>query len=146
MKNLSRNILIVSLTLASSLGSTRAQDDKAIRDSDIKVIDYAELTYPSIARHANIQGVLVLRASLDDHGKVVDASVISGAEAFRLDTLDNIRKWRFEPNLHKSAVVIYNFSLLEGRCKSDSSLFVLQGKNLATVMSCPAAVDISTDR
>jgi TonB family protein len=144
VKNLGKKVLVIGFGLMSFLSSTWAQHEEAVGDSDVKVIDYTELTYSSIARYARIQGAVVLRAKLDNEGRVVDASVISGPEVFRLDCLNNIRKWRFEPNPRKSVVVIYNFSLVDGRCKSDTSLFVLQERNLATVISCPHTAEVTS--
>lgn len=145
MKSLSQKSLVIGLAVIGCICSSWAQEEKPVSDSDVKVIDYTELSYSSIARYAGIQGAVVVRAQIDDQGKVVDATIISGPEVFRLDCLNNVRKWRFEPNPRKSVIVIYNFSLLDGRCKSDSSLFVLQGRNLATIVSCPHSVEVTSE-
>jgi hypothetical protein len=53
------------------------------------------------------------------------------------DTLSNVRKWRFHPNSKKTAAVIYEFHLLEGKCNAGrTGLFVLRRPNLATVTTC----------
>jgi len=105
-----------------------------------------ELSYPALARSARIQGVVVVRAKLDSQGKVVDAVGVSGSELLLPSSLENVKKWRFEPNARKSTIVVYNFTIIEGRCSSYSSLFVLQGANLARVITCPPQANVSSSR
>jgi TonB family protein len=138
-----RIMVVISLLVVGSFLPARAQQVESISDNEIKVIDFMEIVYSPLARHAQIQGVVVVRAGIDDQGKVVNAMALSGPDIFKLDCLSNIRKWRFKPNTSKTVVVVYNFKILDGRCNSDPSLFILQGPNLATVITCPATVNPS---
>ena len=56
-----------------AMSPLRAQQDTTINDKDMSVIDFDDLKYPSFARQAMIQGVVVVRAKLDNDGRVVDA-------------------------------------------------------------------------
>jgi TonB family protein len=140
--------LIVAICLLAISPSTFAfgQKDPAVDDKDTKVVSFEELIYPPLARSARMQGVVVVQVKLDRQGKVTDAVGVSGSELLMLGALENVKKWQFEPNSRKNAIVVYNFKILEGRCKSDSRLFVLQGANLATVMTCPPEINTSSSR
>jgi TonB family protein len=138
-----RIVLVIFLLALGPLLPLRAQQVESINDNEIKVVDFTEIVYSPLARHAQIQGVVVVRARINDQGKVVDATAVSGPDIFRLDCLTNIRKWRFKPNTSKTVVIVYDFKIVDGRCNSDPSLFILQGSNLATVMTCPATVNPS---
>jgi len=138
--------LAICLLIISPLTCVRAQQDDSFSDKDIKVVSFEELSYPALARSARIQGVVVVRAKLDNQGKVVDAVGVSGSELLLPGSIDNVKKWRFEPNARKSAMVVYNFTILEGRCNSYSSLFILQGANLARIITCPPQINVSSSR
>ena len=66
-----------------------------ISNDDMKVVDFADLEYPQRERQARIQGVVVVWAKLDEKGRVVDATALSGAEVLVPTTLENARKWRY---------------------------------------------------
>jgi TonB family protein len=103
----------------------------------ILALDYEELLYPPLARYAHLQGAVAVQIKLDDKGDVTDAVAISGSELLALAVVGNVKKWHFEPNAQKSAVIIYNFQIIDGRCKDGASLFVLQQNDLAAVIGCP---------
>jgi TonB family protein len=131
--------MAVGLTLMGTLG--RAQKNgklaEAIKDADMTVIDFAELIYPDLGRaETRPEGPVVVRASLDDKGRVVDEQAVFGNEILARESLANIRKWRFLPNAAKSVVVVYNFRIVKGRCRAPSSFFTLQKPNLATITGC----------
>jgi hypothetical protein len=138
--------LMICLLAISPLICVRAQQDDSLSDKEIKVVSFEELHYPALARTARIQGVVVTRAKLDNQGNVVDAVGVSGSGLLLPISLENVKKWRFEPNARKSVIVVYNFTILEGRCNSYSSLFILQGPNLARVITCPPQVNVSSSR
>jgi len=54
--------------------------------------------YTEIARLARIQGLVVLRATIDRDGRVTDARIEKGL-GFGLDeaSLETVRRWTFEP-------------------------------------------------
>jgi TonB family protein len=94
---------------------------------------------------ARVQGAVVVRVTLDGQGNVTDATALSGHEFLVRLVLPNVRTWIFKPNAKKSAIVIYNFMILPGVCDDQAgSLFVLQGKNVATVITCPPNVNVTS--
>ena len=114
---------------------------QTVLDKDIHVIDFEEMKYPPIARAARIQGIVVIQVTLDDGGAVKDAEAISGAELLVRECLTNAKKWHFQPNSEKTAVIVYHFELPGGECKSVSGLFMFRGPNLATVIGCDVPVE-----
>ena len=139
-------VLVICLFAISPLAWVQAQQDSSLSDKDIKVASFEELIYPALARSARIQGAVVVRVRLDDQGKVMEAAAVSGHELLAITSVTNVKKWRFEPNARKTAVIIYNFTIIDGRCNSDSSLFILRGANLATVITCPPRINTSSSR
>lgn len=141
--NITRIVLTAVGFLALSFGaSVVGQEAKTILDNDIRVVVFEELTYPDAARASRIQGVVVVRVKLDKEGKVTSAAAVSGAQAFVSDCVENAKKWRFQPNAEKSAIIAYNFRMPGGECKSVPSMFMLRRPNLAVVTGC----DILTSR
>lgn len=68
--------------------------------------------YTEVARRANVQGVVVLQATIDERGNVTDVRVLRGLP-MGLDqaAIDAVRMWRYKPaTLHGRPVKVY-FSL-----------------------------------
>jgi TonB family protein len=137
MKIALRNILVaVCLLAVIPLMCVPAQQEKPISDSDMKVIDFEDVKYPVLARDTNTQGVVVVRVRLDNDGKVVEATALSGFELLVQECLANAKKWRFKPNARRAAVIVYNFRLI-GLCKSSAVSFsTLQEPNFVTITRC----------
>ena len=144
MTNAKRLMMLIGFLAVSQLFTVSAQEKQTVSDKDIKIVDYEEMRYPTVARNAHVQGMVVIRVKLDDQGKVVDATAISGSEFLVRDSIENAKKWRFKPNTQKSAAIIYNFTLPGGFCKSQGSLFLQQGANVATIIGCD--VPVETDK
>jgi TonB family protein len=53
--------------------------------------------YPASARALRVQGVVVLDALVDETGKVVDATVISGPMQLRTAAQEALRIWKYQP-------------------------------------------------
>lgn len=140
MKMKSASILAGLLAL-SFLPCASAQDNAPIRDKDIRVTHFEALNYPAIAKSADIKGVVVVRVILDDRGDVSKASAISGNELFIRYCIDNVKKWKFQPNARKAAVIVYNFRLPMAACGPVDSFFTFEGANLVTVTACPRTVE-----
>jgi TonB family protein len=114
-----------------------AQQEGTIYDNDVNVTSFEEMRYPSMARQAHIQSTVVVRITLDDGGKVKSASAISGAKLLIPDSVSNANKWHFRPNANKSAVIIYEFRLADGRCNSETNhMFIFRAPNIASVIGC----------
>ena len=104
------------------------------------VRSFEDLGYPEAAREANIQGAVVIRATLDDNGNVVDVSALSGSKGLIPDCLANSKKWKFLPKVEKIVIIVYVFRIDEGECHDGSrSLFLLMPySNFATITACTA--------
>jgi hypothetical protein len=120
-----------SLTLAKSLQITAVTDDR-----DTTVVTFEDAQYPPIGFPSSAQGIVGVELKLDDAGRVSGATALSGNFILVQAALENVRKWTFKPNAAKRAFVFYNYEIMEGRCNHYSSFFILQGKNIATVIAC----------
>ncbi len=145
------NVVFIGLLIAIVSIIVRAESNESLNitlsDKDVKVFHFEDMKYPAISQYAPLEseGFVVVRANLDNGGRVLEASAISGKELLIADTLTNIKKWRFQPNNSKVAVVVYNYRLARGICKSPSSVFTLDGSNLATITACwPASAKSAT--
>jgi protein TonB len=54
-------------------------------------------TYPEIARRANLTGKVDLEIEIDQEGKVVRATPVSGPPVFHAAAVAAVRQWRFQP-------------------------------------------------
>lgn len=133
-------LFLLTLFLAGSADCSFAQEEATVSDTDIQVLHFEELSYPTVAWVAHVQGVVVIRVVLDDRGNVVKAAAISGKEQLITDCLANAKKWKFHPNPQKMAVIVYKFTLPPVDCGSAKSFFTLEGANLANVTACPFTV------
>jgi periplasmic protein TonB len=64
----------------------------------VKVVDVAPM-YPTIARTAHVQGVVILEAVLDAQGRVESARVLRSVPLLDEAALDAVRQWRYTPTL-----------------------------------------------
>lgn len=53
--------------------------------------------YPAIAKGARIEGVVVIKAILDERGNVVEMSIVSGPPLLYKAALDAVAKWKYQP-------------------------------------------------
>jgi TonB family protein len=128
-------ILLMAAVSTCVRAASNAQLSEPISD-DIRVVEFQELDYPMLARSSGSEGVVVVLVKLDHKGQVLEASALSGKDALVPDSLANVKKWRFQPNAAKTAVVVYSFRKARGTCKSESSFFILERPNLATITAC----------
>ncbi len=133
---IARVLTVAALFLTGFLGHAVAQDG-TIADKNIKVVSFEDLSYPAVAGSANIQGVVVVRVKLDDRGEVLDAVAMSGSPILVHASVENAKKWRFEPNSQKAVIIVYNFRI-EGTCHPGgwSSQMILRPPNFAQVTAC----------
>lgn len=139
-----QRLIIVSAfgILAGQLLVGQNRDNQAVTDDQISVLSFSEMHYPRMAQVAHIRGVVVVRVQLDETGKVVSSAAISGSKVLIPDTLANAKKWRFQPNAAKRAVIVYEFLIPEGICdpnekSSQSDLFIFRKPNVASITACP---------
>jgi TonB-like protein len=145
MKTSLANVLIVILLCLLGIPGLNGMQDKTsneqtIQDKDLKLVDFEDLTYPALGRTAHIQGVVVIRTRLNDQGKVVDATALSGSDVLIPASIENAKGWRFQPNPQHAAIIVYNFRLTDAVSKSDCSHFMLQSPNFATITSCVSTI------
>jgi len=107
----------------------------------MKVRYFEEINYPLVARLKHIQGVVVVKVKLDDNGVVVSAAAVSGAKDLIQDSLLNAKKWLFQPNTDKTAIIVYHFKI-EGLCKLPcASQFKFSPPNSATITMGEPIID-----
>ena len=128
--------MLVVVLAACALSS--ANQDHPLDDKDIKLIDYADFGYPAIGVTARIEGVVVVRVTLDQNGKVLTADALSGAPYLVSASVENAKQWRFKTT-SGTAIIVYNFRLT-GTCHEGggrSQLFVYP-PNFVDIIACPA--------
>jgi hypothetical protein len=117
-----------------------AQQRDPIYDEDLKIVDWAELGYPGLAYSAKIEGVVVVQVALDSQGAVLDAVGLSGSKLLVPTCLLNAKKWRFQPTSRNSAIIVYNFRMDKGFCRTPNSFFGIQPPNFVTVIGCKEVI------
>jgi protein TonB len=72
-----------------------------------KVVKSVRVVYPEEARKKGINGQVLVRFHLDEHGTISHLHVKSAQppDIFNLNTLAAIRKWRFQPGVHDGKTV-----------------------------------------
>lgn len=136
--NLSKIVLPVAIMLLMLPTLSTAQQTDTINDKDIKVIDYVDFGYPAIGVTAHIEGVVVVRVTLDRNGRVLTADALSGAPILVAASVDNVKHWRFEANSSSTAIIIYNFRL-RGSCHEGGlgNQLIFYPPNFMEVTACP---------
>ena len=110
-----------------------AQEIATIPDESILALHFEPLEYPQTARILHHQGAVVVKVSLDKSGRVIAASAISGLQTLIPASVENAKKWRFQPNESNSAVIVYHFRF-EGVCDQVCpSHFTFWPRNVATI-------------
>ncbi|HOW86741.1 MAG TPA: energy transducer TonB [Candidatus Aminicenantes bacterium] len=62
-----------------------------------KLVKQVNPVYPEEARQAGVEGLVIIEAKADEHGKVVDARVLRSAPPFDQAALDAVKQWIYEP-------------------------------------------------
>jgi len=63
-----------------------------------KVLDVAPV-YPDLALQARLEGIVIIEATIDVRGRVVDAKVLRGVPMLDEAALEAVRKWVYTPTL-----------------------------------------------
>jgi TonB family protein len=61
--------------------------------------------YPSIAQASRVQGTVVIEATIDKEGNVIDAKVLRSIPLLDQAALDAVRQWKFTPTVKDGAPV-----------------------------------------
>jgi TonB family protein len=62
-----------------------------------KLVSSRPPAYPAIARTANVEGLVVIDAVVDETGRVTDMKVISGSPLLTRAATDALHTWKYEP-------------------------------------------------
>jgi TonB family protein len=68
-----------------------------------QVISRVDPVYPPEAKAARVQGLVVLRAVIDNHGTVSNVTVVSGRTELVQSAIDAVSQWRYRPYLLNGA-------------------------------------------
>ena len=141
MKNKVKYLLLSGLLLLRPLATASAQQEETQPQVQAQLLSFEDLAYPGIARVSRVQGIVVVKATVDEGGNVTDAMALLGPKALASDCLSNIKKWKFRPGSGKSALIVYEFNLDDGACHDAShSLFRLVFPNFVTITACTPTI------
>ena len=138
-----KKAIVLGLLIIGFCNCMMAEEEKPVFDDAIKPVHIEELAYPPLARMANIQGIVVVRAKLDVEGKVEESVALSGPKVLIPECIANSKKWKFQPISDNRVIIIYDFRL-EGLCYFHSpcaSQFSFRPPNVATITSGFQVVD-----
>ncbi len=97
---------------------TEAADRVRLSPETVKAVAHpVKPTYPLLAKQMNVQGSVVLLASIDKDGTIQDLQVLSGPDILAAAAQEAVRQWRFRPHLDNGqavpteARVTVNFSI-----------------------------------
>ncbi len=135
-KKANYGLLLLGFLLVHPSSRLNAQKEETEYEVEARLVSFEDLAYPGIARMTRIQGIVIVKAELDEKGNVVAASALSGPKPLISDCLSNVKKWKFKPN-SKNTLIVYDFRLDDGACHDAShSLFRLIHPNFATITAC----------
>jgi protein TonB len=55
--------------------------------------------YPDLALRAHVEGIVIIEATIDTRGRVIDAKVLRGVPVLDDAALEAVRKWVYTPTL-----------------------------------------------
>lgn len=59
---------------------------------------HVDPVYPSIAQAAGIQGIVIIEATIDETGNVINARVLRSVQLLDQAAINAVREWRFTPS------------------------------------------------
>ena len=77
--------------------SRRSPSDRAARFASRSKLRGADPVYPPIARAAGIQGIVIIEATIDADGRVVNARILRSVPLLDQAALDAVRSWEYTP-------------------------------------------------
>jgi TonB family protein len=116
------DITIVTLNFALDNGGVSAPADRDTKEAlSLSKPAYQPITkitpvYPLAAKKAGIQGIVVLRATIEKDGSISDLKPLRGDPLLVKAALDAVQKWRYAPG-EKAIItdVTVNFTLADDR-------------------------------
>jgi TonB family protein len=106
MKTLISQLIIVASGLCGAYCQTLSQP-----------VHLVSPRYPDLARQAQIQGTVKVKAHLGPDGAVVSMEVTGGHTLLREEVERNISKWRFQPGSQDPLEISYEFRLVQPQVK-----------------------------
>ena len=61
--------------------------------------------YPAVARSAHVEGLVIIEATLDEHGNVVRTQVLRSIQLLDDAAVQAVRQWKFSPTLLNGVAV-----------------------------------------
>jgi TonB family protein len=62
-----------------------------------KLVTEVQPVYPEVARQARVEGLVILEATTDSYGRVVEAKVLRGVPLLDQAAIDAVKQWVYEP-------------------------------------------------
>jgi Gram-negative bacterial TonB protein C-terminal len=131
-----RTLCISTVALTASVFATtcaRAQQQQTIFDKDIQVLKLTNPVYPAIAHTAHIEGVVVVRVSLDDKGSVTDATALSGPKFLIPASIDSAKASQYKRNPERAVIMVYRYVFSAPAREPNHDLVVLYRPNFVTI-------------
>ena len=125
----------IATTVMGQQPPPQAAPRAQIADDEIHVRNIENMRYPPSAHMGKAEGVVVVRAELNELGGVVAAAALSGHSALVADALANVKQWSFTPNKQRAVIVVYDFRI-EGACNGLISHSALRSPNIMSVRGC----------
>lgn len=109
----------------------------AIDHGSPELLDFDDMQYPPLARIARVAGVVVVRATLDDRGRVSDTVSLSGPKMLDASALANAKWWKFKAGTGKEVILVYSFEII-GTCThgTPTILSISHPYNFVRVITC----------
>jgi len=70
-----------------------------------RLIRRVEPAYPPLARHAGVQGIVLLRVEVDEKGNVVQIEVVRGHPLLVNAAVEAVKQWKYRPTLVNGGAV-----------------------------------------
>jgi hypothetical protein len=91
-------------------------ENAPILNENVQIVHVERMPYPLVARLGHVEGVVVLRATIDPSGNVSEVSALSGPKALLKEPMENLKKWTFVRPRQGTVVAVYWFRF-SGLCE-----------------------------
>jgi TonB family protein len=100
--------IAIAAALAFAVGfvSQAAIAQTVEQSGDRKVKQKITATYPELARHANIGGIVKLEATIAANGQVKNVKILGGHPLLAGAAEDALRRWKYEPSSGETTAVV----------------------------------------
>lgn len=133
--------VLLGLLAPYSVAVPEGAEQETRPENQAQLLSFEDLAYPGIARVSRVQGIVVVKAKIDEAGNVISASALLGSKALADPSTSNVKKWKFKPKSGDTALIVYEFRLDDGACHDAShSLFRLVYPNFATITACTPVI------